>query len=478
MTKSLLQLLSHDEIETIHRTSLKVLEKIGVNIDNEEALNILHKAGVNVDFGKKSACIPEALVEECLRKAPAEFRLYSTDGKSSLLLGGANVYYNPGSTAVYMLDRENMQMRHPLSKDFVDFVRLTDGLEYIHAQSTAMLVTDVPSIVADRYRLYIILKNSLKPVVGGSFTIEGLHDMEKMLEIALGDQSALSKRPPFLMDVCPSPPLKWSKITSQNLIDSARYDMPLEIIPAPQLGSTAPVTLAGLLVQHNAEFLSGLVIAQLVKAGIPVVYSGSPSVMDMRYGTQCVGNIEVCMLSVAYSQIAKFYGIPSGAYLGMSETKTIDAQTGIESTNGIVLGTLAGINCITGPGMLAFENCQSFEKLVIDNEICGMALRLAKDIDVNEETLAFDLIEKVGQGGQFLSQKHTVKWFPIEEYIPSTVIDKMGKSQWEKTGARNTLERAKETVDRILKEHVSEPLPSDIERQLDSFMKEILSRAR
>jgi len=224
--------------------------------------------------------------------------------------------------------------------------------------------------------------------------------------------------------------------------------------------------------------LSGLVVAQLVKAGIPVVYSGSPSVMDMRYGTQCVGNIEVCMLSVAYSQIAKFYGIPSGAYLGMSETKTIDAQTGIESTNGIILGTLAGINCITGPGMLAFENCQSFEKLVIDNEICGMALRLARDIDVNEETLAFDLIEKVGQGGQFLSQKHTVKWFPIEEYIPSTVIDKMGKSQWEKTGARNTVERAKETVDRILKEHVSEPLPSDTERQLDSFMKEVLSRVR
>ena len=478
MTRNPLQLLSRDEIETIHTTSLQVLEKIGVKIDNEEALRTLDKAGANVDFSKEAVCIPEALVKECLRKTPSEFRLYSTDGKNSLLLGGANVYYNPGSTAVYMLDRETMQMRQPLSEDFVDFVRLTDALEYIHAQSTAMLVVDVPSIVADRYRLYIILKNSLKPVVGGSFTIEGLHDMKRMLEIVLGDQSTLSKKPPFLMDVCPSPPLKWSKITSQNLIDSAKSDMPLEIIPAPQLGSTAPVTLAGLLVQHNAEFLSGLVIAQLVKAGIPVVYSGSPSLIDMRYGTQCVGNIEVCMLSVAYSQIAKFYSIPSGAYLGMSETKTVDAQTGIESANGIILGTLAGINCITGPGMLAFENCQSLEKLVIDNEICGMALRLTRGIDVNDETLAFDLIEKVGQGGHFLSQKHTVKWFPIEEYIPSTVIDKMGKSQWEKTGARNTVERAKETVDRILKEHVSEPLPSDIERQLDSFMKEVLARVR
>ncbi|HKZ94269.1 MAG TPA: trimethylamine methyltransferase family protein [Candidatus Bathyarchaeia archaeon] len=302
--------------------------------------------------------------------------------------------------------------------------------------------------------------------------------MKKMLEIALGSPSTLSERPPFLMDVCPSPPLKWSKVTSQNLIDSAKSDIPLEVIPAPQLGSTAPVTLAGLLVQHNAEFLSGLVMAQLVKKGIPVIYSGSPSLMDMRYGTQCVGNIEVCMLSIAYSQIARFYCIPSGAYLGMSETKTVDAQTGVESTNGIVLGTLAGINCITGPGMLAFENCQSFEKLVIDNEICGMALRLARGIDVNEETLAFDLLKKVDQGGHFLAQKHTVKWFSIEEHVPSPVIDKMSKLQWERTGAKNTLERAKETVDRILKEHVPRHPAPDTEKELDSFMKEILKKTK
>ena len=478
MGRSLLQLLSRDEIATIHETSLRVLKNIGVQIDNEEALRILHEAGANVDFKAESACIPEALVEESLRRTPKEFSLYSFDGKRSLQFGGNNVYFNPGSTAVYMLDRKTMQMRKPLSKDFVDFVRLTDALEHIHAQSTAMLVTDVPSIIADRYRLYIILKNSPKPVIAGSFTIEGLHDMKKMLTITLGSESTLVKRPPFLMDVCPSPPLKWSKITSQNLMDAARFKIPLEIIPAPQLGSTAPVTLAGLLVQHNAEFLSGLVIAQIVSPGIPVMYSGSPSLIDMRYGTQCVGNIEVCMLSAAYAQIARFYGIPSGAYLGMSETKLVDAQTGLESANGIILGTLAGINCITGPGMLAFENCQSFEKLVIDNDICGMALRLARDITVNEETLAFDVMKRVGPGGNFLREKHTLKWFRIEEFIPSVVIDKLSKRQWEKAGVKDTLQRAKENVDKILKEHHPKPLPSDIERELDSFMTEILKRQK
>jgi len=299
-----------------------------------------------------------------------------------------------------------------------------------------------------------------------------------MLEIVVGGEKALRKRPCLLMDVCPSPPLKWSKMTSQNLIDSARFDIPIEIIPAPQLGSTAPATLAGLLVQHNAEFLSGLVMSQLVNAGLPVVYSGSPSLMDMRYGTGCVGNIEVAMLSTAYSQIARFYDIPSGAYLGMSESKVIDAQAALESGIGTVIGTLAGINCITGPGMLGFENCQSYEKLVIDNEICGMALRLAGNISVNEEKLAFDLIEKVGPGGHFLSQKHTLKWFQIEEHMPSVVIDKMSKAQWERTGAKNALQRAKEHVDKILKEHHPKPLPPDIEKELDSFMTKILKRQK
>jgi len=478
LVQNVLQMLSKDEIETIHTKSTQVLETIGVEIDNENALKILDEAGATVNIKKKLAYIPEALVKESLRKTPTEVKLYRVDGKNNLLFGGNNVYFNPGSTALYMLDRETMNMRRPNTKDFVDFVRLTDSLEFIHAQSTAMTLGDVPDQIVDRVRFYLILKNSAKPIIAGAFTIEGLYDMKKMLEIVVGGEEVLRKRPCLLMDVCPSPPLKWSKMTSQNLIDSAKFNIPIEIIPAPQLGSTAPATMAGLLVQHNAEFLSGLVMSQLVNAGLPVVYSGSPSLMDMRYGTGCVGNIEVAMLSAAYAQIARTYGIPSGAYLGISETKIVDAQAGLESATGLIIGTLAGINCVTGPGMLGFENCQSFEKLVIDNEICGMALRLARNLSVNEETLAFDLIKKVGPGGHFLSQKHTLKWFQTEEYIPSTVIDKASKSQWERTGAKDALQRAKEYVDKILKEHHPKPLPSDIERELDSFMAEVLKRQK
>jgi len=474
VVKKVLELLSNEEVQTIHAASIKVLERIGVEIENENALKIFAEAGANVDFEKKRVCISEELVKEALGKVPSEVKLYAFDGKHDIVLGDKKVYFNPGSTALYMLDRETMNMRRPTSKDFADFVRLTDYLEYIHAQSTAMTVSDVPDPVVDRFRFYLILKNSVKPIIAGAFTIEGLYDMKHMLEIVVGGEEALRKRPCLLMDVCPSPPLKWSKMTSQNLIDSAKFDIPIEIIPAPQLGSTAAATLAGLLVQHNAEFLSGLVMSQLVNPRVPILYSGSPSLMDMRYGTGCVGNIEVSMLSVAYAQIARSYGIPSGAYLGISETKIIDAQTGLESAIGLITGTLAGINCITGPGMLGFENCQSFEKLVIDNEICGMALRMMKDITINDETLAIDLIEKVGHGGHFLSEKHTLKWFQTEDYISSPVIDKISKPKWESTGAKDTLKRAKDQVDKILAEHHPKPLPQDKEKELDSFMAEIL----
>jgi trimethylamine--corrinoid protein Co-methyltransferase len=474
LAKEFLQLLSREEVEAIHAKSLHVLETVGVEIDNENVLRLLFDAGVHVDLPKKMVYLSPRLVEEALKKAPHEVRLCGFDDKHDILFAGSNVYFNPGSTALYMLDRETMSMRRPTSKDFADFVRLTDALEYIQAQSTAMTIGDVPEHLVDRYRFYLILKNSLKPIIAGAFTIEGLYDMKRMLEIVVGGEEALLKRPCLLMDVCPSPPLKWSKMTSQNLIDSARFNIPIEIIPAPQLGSTAPVTMAGLLVQHNAEFLSGLVISQLAKPGIPVIYSGSPSLMDMRYGTGCVGNIEVAMLSAAYAQIARSYGIPAGAYLGISETKTVDAQTGIESAIGTIIGTLAGIHCITGPGMLGFENCQSFEKLVIDNAVCGMALRLARGIAVNEETLAFELIKIVGPGGHFLSQEHTLKWFQTEEYIPPAVIDKVSKPQWERTGSKDALKRAKEQVDKILQEHHPKPLSADVEKELDSFMKEIL----
>lgn len=471
-----LQILDEGEIEAIHLASLRLLEEVGIKVYNDNALKILSDNGAEVDFTKKIVYIPQSLVKEALTKAPSSIKLYGRLKKHEVVLGGDNVTFNPGSSALYILDYERGEIRKPLSKDLENIARLVDALEYIQAESTAVVASDVPQSIVDRYRLYIILKNSTKPVITGAFTIEGIYDMKRMLEIVTGGEKELVKRPIAIFDVCPSSPLQWSEIDAQNLVDGARFRLPLCIIPALQVGATSPATIAGSIAQHNAEVLSGIVIAQLVNPGTPVIYGGSPTVFDQRHATASLGAIESMMIGLSYAQIAKKYNLPTQMFTGISDAKVIDAQCGFESGIGLILGALSGINLISGPGMLNFENCQSLEKLVIDNEICGMALRLIKGIKVDLETLAFDVIKKVGPGGTFLAEKHTIRWVREEQYISSEIVDRMEWRTWREAGKKDILRRAHEVVEKKLREHEPEPLPPDIQRDLDNFVKEMLKR--
>jgi len=471
-----LQLLSREQVETIHLSSLKVLEQVGVMVQNDSALKLIADSGGQVDATKKTARISENLVKESLDKAPSTIKLYSRDGRHDLFLDGNQVNYNPGSAALYLLDSETHEVRRPVSRDLANFVRLVDGLEHIQAQSTALVVSDVPNEIVDRYRLFIVLKNSPKTIVTGTFGIEGLYDMKDMLTSVVGSEEELARKPMAVFDLCPSAPLKWGAFIVQNLIDCAKYKLPAEILPIPQLGATGPVTLAESLVQMNAEFLSGLVISQLTNPGAPVIYGGSPTTFDMHYITSRLGAIETTMMSCAYTQIGKHYGLPTHTYAGLTDTKIVDAQSGFESGIGITLGALAGINMISGPGMLDFENCQSFEKLAIDDAICGMALRLINGIDVSDESLAVDVIRKVGIGGNYLGDKHTIEWFDKELFIPSDLVDRQDLNLWKKLGSKDTVQRAREIAQKMLSEHKPESLPADIDKNLDDVTRNIMKK--
>jgi len=468
------QLLSKEEIEHIHLASLKILEEVGVIIQSDNALKLVADAGSDIDATRKIARIPQHLVNEALVKVPSTIRLYSRYGKHDLMLESNRVHYDPGSTAYYLLDSETQEVRRPVSKDLADLVRLADGLEHIQAQSTALVVSDVPDTIVDRYRLYIVLKNSPKTIVTGSFSIDGLYDMKDMLVAVVGGERELARKPMAIFDICPSAPLKWGEFIVQNLMDCAKYGIPAEILPMPQLGATGPVTLAGSLVQFNAEFLSGLVISQLTKPGAPVIYGGSPTTFDMRHCTARLGAIETIMMGCAYAQIGKHYGLPTHMYLGLSDTKVVDAQAGFESAAGILLGALAGINVISGPGMLNLENCQSFEKLVIDDVICGMALRLIRGVDVNDQTMAVEVIRRVGAGGHYLADKHTLEWFNKELFIPSELVDRQDLKLWKEQGSKDSFRRANEIAQKIIKDHKPEPLPKDNEKDLDAVAKRIM----
>ena len=314
----MLRLLSKGDIESIHEASLQVLEEAGVMVKNQVALGLLNETGCTVD--ENMVRIPSGIVEESLKKAPSSFELHSREGGTRRKVGDDNVIYNPGSAAIYFIDRETGEMRRANAKDFKELVRLTDALEHIHAQSTAMVPADVPEGISDLYRLYVILKNSTKPIVTGAFTKEGLIDMKRMLEAVVGSPEELARAPRAIFDCCPSSPLMWSDVTCQNLIDCAEHGIPAEIIPAPQMGATSPVSIAGTLVEANAEFLSGVVISQLAKPGSPVIYGGSPSAFDMRYCTARLGAVEAVMAACASAQIGKHYGVPTHGYLGLSDS--------------------------------------------------------------------------------------------------------------------------------------------------------------
>lgn len=470
-----IRFLSEETIEKIHLSATRILEKTGVMYNNQTALELLAQNGATVDFERKIAKIPSSLVEEKLKEAPSKITLHDRDGRQTLHVEKDNVYFNPGSTAINILDSETGELRKPVTRDLEDFVRLTDALNNMHAQSTALVVSDVPEAIVDRYRLYVVLKGSKKPVVTGAFTVEGLHDMKQMLSAVVGEDK-LSEKPLAVFDVCPSPPLMWSYITSQNLIDCAQYGIPAEIVSMPLSGATGPASLAGTIVLHTAETLSGIVLAQLSNPGAPVIYGGSPAVFDMKYGTTPMGAIETIMIDCAYGEMGKHYGLPTHAYIGLSDSKLVDAQAGFESGIGLVMGALAGINIISSAGMLDFESCQSLEKLVIDNELCGMALRIARGIDESDESLAVSLIEEIGSGGHYLTTRHTLDWFTKEQYMPSAIIDRMDRKAWKERGSKNSFQRAREAVQKILQEHRPEPLAPDVEKQLTGIGKAIFEK--
>lgn len=464
-----LELLSPEFIEKIVDEAFVLLEKHGVFIENEEAIGLLDGAGMRIGGDGRRAFLTRSLVEDCLNSAPASFILYNRAGDKAYVVGGDGIHFNPGSAAVTLLDHATQSERRAESSDLVRLYRLVETLEHVHFQSTALVSSDVPHAIADCYRLYLGLQHSAKPFVTGTFRVEGFAPMRDFLTAVRGGREELARRPLAIFDACPSPPLRWSRLTSQSLIDAARAGIPSELISMGMTGATSPVTIAGTLVQHVAENLSGLAICQLAARGAPVVFGGSPSSFDMRKGTTPMGAMETMMIDSAYAQIGKFLRLPTHAYMGLSDSKVIDAQAGLETGMGAVLAALSGINVISGPGMLDFESAQSLEKLVIDDEICGMACRLVEGIAQREDILALDKFEGLGAAGRFLSLPHTRKWYRAEHTLPR-LIDRDTYEAWAGQGRTSMAGRAAEEAERRLAGPSAPPLEEKVREDLRRIM--------
>jgi len=469
MIRPKLELLSRETVDRAIDEAYELLVDPGVLIHYDEALRLLGDAGAEVDMESRVARIPRSLAEKAVETAPNSFHLYDLDGEPVVHYGGDDVHFDPGSAAIEIMDHEARESRTPVTADCENFVRLAEVLPQIDAVATSIVCGDVPQAMGDWYRLYLLLLYARKPIVTGTFSIESFSVMHDLLVAVAGSAEALAEKPRAIFDACPSPPLMWSDITCANLIDAARVGVPAELIPMPLMGATGPATIIGSAVQHAAEALSGLTIHQLANPGSPIVWGGSPSYFDMRTGAPPMGAMATLMLDCSYAQIGKTIkpgGLPTHAYLGMSDTKIVDAQTGLESASGAMLGALAGINMISGPGMMDFESCFSLEKLVIDAEIVGMAKRLVRGVDASEDPLALDIMRQVGHKGNFLGTKHTARHYRTEDYMPSEVIDRDYRETWFRKGALDVNARAHRRVEELIASYEPLPLPDDVVREL------------
>ncbi len=471
-----LRILSDSDMTRIHEGALDILEKTGVMFRSPTALKTLASAGAHVDFDRGVARFSRRMVLDSVESCPPSIQLFGTDGAPAVCLEGNEFHYAPGSTALKMGDGDGREAREATSDDLARIVRLVDHLPNIHLQSTAVVVSDVPREIGDLYRLYIVLRNSTKPVITGAFSVMGLTDMKDMLAAVAGGDAALAARPVAIFDVCPSPPLMWTEISAHNIMDCARYGLPVELISMPLSGANAPATIAGSVVQHTAETLSGIVLAQAVRKGTPVIYGGAPSFFEMRFGTTPMGSIETMMVDVCYAQMGKFYGLPTHTYSATTDSKLLDMQAGLESSLGSVLCALGGVNVISGPGMYDFLTCQSLLKLVVDNEICGMVYRLVKGADTSGEALAVDVIESAGPGAEYLSNSHTLRFFKQEQYVPGPVIDRRDRKNWSARGGSDIVAKAGETVAKILSRALPCPLHADRAEALDEVVRGVMKR--
>jgi trimethylamine--corrinoid protein Co-methyltransferase len=442
--------LSEESRERVHETVTRVFEEVGIEVNSKEALDLFRHTDAKVDEQTRRVTIPRDMVMSLLGKAPSTVILCGRDKKRDVILGGNRVYAGTGGTALNVIDRKNGHKRVATLDDLKEIARLADSLENIHIFMLPTYPNDLPVEKVDINRFFAGLDNSRKHVMGGVYTLEGVDQVVKMARIVAGSSRKLRERPIISMITCSISPFKIDSLYGDMLVTIAKAGIPVVCPAEPLCGATAPVTLAGTLTVQVVDSLAGVIISQLANPGTPVIFGSVASSTDLRDLKYITGSVETGLLNAAGAQMAQFYNLPFYATGGMTDSKVIDAQSGYESSITNLLCALAGANFIhDAAGLMEFALTVSHEKLVSDNEILGMVMRAVKGIEVNDETLAFDIMKKVGPGGHFVSSKHTRSHMRKEHYEP-ILSNREFRERWEEQGSKDVFMRAKERVEEIL----------------------------
>lgn len=448
------------------RPSLNVLSPSAIQQILDEALRILGELGIEVrgkalrqrllDHGLQAAAdgrilFPEETVRWAIEQAPKSFKLYDRDGRPQAHIGGDDVHFIPASSGLKILDHRTGETRLANTKDFVEFVRLGDGLDNIPYLATAFSTNDdIEAQVSDAWRLYLSLTNSKKPLVSGAFTEHGVTRMAEMMALFREDKADLIKRPLSIFTITATGNFRYSEDSCQNLLDCVEWGIPVEIVPVTLMGLIAPVTLFGATVFHTADVLAGLTMAQIAKPGTPVLFGGAPAEFHMKEATSPMLGIEALHLDLAYAAVGKHLGLPTQAYMALSDAKFIDAQAGAETFGSALLAALAGINSVSGPGMLDFVLVFSLPKLVLDNELAGQALRLVRPLEPRDDIPTIELARQLLDEQHLITAEHTLNHWPQELYMPSPVYDRTNRETWNKSDQKDLVGRATAIVNEKL----------------------------
>lgn len=456
--------LSPDQVEHLHCASLEILDRTGVCLYDQECLDLLQKAGVKPTEGNRVR-IPPGLVEWALSVAPKRVVLCDRHGRRVMPLERNNVFFGPGSDCPNVLDHRTGERRPGTLRDIEETIRVCDALPNIDFLMSICVASDLEQETADRFQMRAMLMNSTKPILFVTTGFEGCVDAVAMAEAVAGGEEELRRNPLCACYINVTGPLRHNSEALQKLMFMAEKGLPTTYTPVVLRGVNGPVTLAGAIALANAGELVGLVLAQLKRQGTPIILTGGVNdMLDMRSTLDIYAAPENRVMLV---ELAHRYGLPIFGLAGCSDAKLPDEQAAAEAAFSLILEAMAGAQMVHDVGYLEGGRTNSVEQIVICDELIAFVKRFMTGLEINEETLALDLIDQVGPHGDFLGTKHTRSHFK-EDWYPR-LLDRSGYEAWLAAGGKTLRQRARERVEEILESHQPEPLPADVQRRVDEL---------
>ncbi len=466
----ILKIADEPLLDKIIEEAKRILANTGMEIRGASMRQLLLDNGFPLTASGR-IIFPADRVDAALATAPSSFILYDRDGNPHADIGADRVHFVPGSSGLKVQDHRTGYTRHANTTDFVEYVRVCDGLENIAYLATAFSTNDdIEANVSDAWRLYLCLTNSKRPVVSGAFTEHGVERMVEMMQLFRRDRADLIQRPMSIFTITATGNFRYSEDSCQNLLDCVAAGVPVEIVPVTLMGLTAPVTLVGSAVFHAVDTIAGIVMAQVIRPGAPVLYGGAPAEFHMRETTSPMVGVQALYLDIVNAEVGKRLGLPTQAYMALSDSKMLDAQAGAETFGSALLAALGGINSVSGPGMLDFVLVFSLPKLIFDNEVCGQALRFLRSLTVMEDLPVTELVNSQLQEAHLITSPHTLTHWPQQLYMPSPVIDRKNRETWQRDGEKSLWERAISEVEQRLLTY----RPIDTDPAADAEMRRLI----